>query len=682
MAVLCRCSELIPRLLKSDGSLLLAAKVLIISRLLHKKLSQRTNPPPYLEVLRNRLGSLRRRLLVKIDKRMGLQEDLVGGPLEAMCAFALVTSSSASDVLRHFLHIRREAIAAAGIDRSGGSEGPSTSLKVYIGTLKDVRMLIPAQLSSALQKLKSKPLLGDQNLSQLDGLDLDIHEIRLGDDISSFTPYIRHEDLSRADVERLMQNWSESTISAMLKELREQIQTYDDPKELARMRRQILELWLMNLHNVGPEQHSTYVRKLREFFVDRWLKTIKDRSASLSSVGEHLRKAMSTTTGEDFAADFSLWSPSVLPFDPSDGTLSFRETLIARSQGITPQLNEVHTLYDAWRQGIENLNAVIEALSVEKWQDCFDAYDEDLADDRWMGTVESSLNEEDPRKLQEALESTLKEAFQGLANFFQNLTLLNEGSSKTPHRLTFLLRILRYLRQHLPQPYTRVFPSSSFGLVSIKSLHCHLAPILVSTPLNTSTPHIRKALRSNKVPSKPLWEGDPPLPILPSPWVFKLLQNIVHALANLGSDIWSPAAVAEVKQELRRRIASLVQEHGKEDAVKKKKMMMMPNGTGEHDLANQESDHPTASSLSSLAPDNQIQLLLDILYISHATSVSPQHLTYLQQEEPDTAADDLVMLRTRLETETKLEATQMGRMEKSAEEYWRRTSLLFGLLVV
>lgn len=139
--------------------------------------------------------------------------------------------------------------------------------------------------------------------------------------------------------------------------------------------------------------------------------------------------------------------------------------------------------------------------------------------------------------------------------------------------------------------------------------------------------------------------------------------------------------MAEVKQELRRRIASLVQEHGKEDAVKKKNKMM-PNGTEEHDLANQESDHPPASSLSSLAPDNKIQLLFDILYISHATSVSPQHLTYSQQEEPDTAADDLVMLRTRLETETKLDATQMGRMEKSAEEYWRRTSLLFGLLVV
>ena len=673
MAVLRSCSELISRLLKKGGSLLLAAKILIISRLLHKKLSLRLDPPLYLEKLRRRLGSLRKRLLAKIDKRMGLLEDSPDGPLEAMCAFALATSSSASDVLRHFLHIRWEAITAAGVSWREEFEGPFISLRAYVATLKDVKILVPAQISSALHKLKLKPLLDDQELSHLDELNLDIHGNRLGDDIRSFTPYIRHDDLSRADVGKLMQSWSESVISAMLEELREKLQTHDDPKELAKMRRQILELWFTSLQHVGAEQNSTYVIKLRELFVGRWLQMIKHRSSSLSGVGELLRRTMSSSSDGGFVADLSLWSPSMLAFDPLDGAVSFRETLVARSQGVTSQLKEIYVVFGAWRQGIEGLRAVIEALSAEKWQDCFDAYDEDLGDDQWTEKVESSLSKEDPRKLQESLGLALEEAFQDLENCFTDLTTPQGASSQAPHRLTFLIQALRYIKQHipLPQSHDRTFSSSSFGLLSIKNLHRYLASTVIQAPVQQLARPIQKALCSQKVPSKPLWEGDPPLPTLPSPWVFKLLQNLVHALADLGLDIWSPLAIAEVKQALRHRITSVMEENLKKDEATTTEMA---NGTEEHQFSGQAKG-------TRVSKDSGIQLLFDILYIGHASSVPPHHLTLWQeQEEPDTAADALVMMRTRFEGETKLDATAMGRMEKSAEDYWRRTSLLFGLL--
>ncbi|GME59747.1 Vps51/Vps67 [Neofusicoccum parvum] len=68
LAVLQTCPTVIRRALKK-GSTLLAAKILVISRLLHKNLVQAPSPPPFVESLKNQLASLRRKLLHTIDKQ-------------------------------------------------------------------------------------------------------------------------------------------------------------------------------------------------------------------------------------------------------------------------------------------------------------------------------------------------------------------------------------------------------------------------------------------------------------------------------------------------------------------------------------------------------------------------------------------------------------------------------------
>src|SRR5277367_4364589 len=67
---------------------------------------------PQLET-RKKLGALRRRLLRAVERMLekidGDRDDLA----QALCAYSLATSSGAKDVLRHFLHIRGEAMALA-----------------------------------------------------------------------------------------------------------------------------------------------------------------------------------------------------------------------------------------------------------------------------------------------------------------------------------------------------------------------------------------------------------------------------------------------------------------------------------------------------------------------------------------------------------------------------------------
>ena len=548
-------------MLRTGGSLLLAAKTLVLSRLLHKKLSQGDDPPPYLEKIRLRIGSLRRRLLARIDKRMGLQGSLQDEPpLEAMCAFALATTSSASDVLWHLLHVSQDAISASGFSSDNEYneyKESSQSLQIFFDTFKDVKAIAPVQLSNALQKLKAKPLLEDKELYDQMELNLDLYGHKLGDDIKNFTPYLRHDDLSRLEVGSLVQNWIEQAISSIMSRIRDRVDTMENPEQLVIMRRQILELWLSNQRHLGGATRSIFVDSVREVFVTRWLDIINRQCSSLRDVGILLEKTLSERSEDGFAADFSLWSPDVSSFDLSDGAQSFRETLAARSQGTTPPIKEVNVRYDEWFVKIHNLSEVINTLAAEKWQDDLDVYDDDLGDDQEGSTLEAALNEEDPWRLRETLTSALQGAFAELDTLLQGF----DPSSEVPtehkaHRISFLLRSLRYLRKHLPKPYTETSPSNTFAISTIKTLHKQLASTILLNPLSKCRPRVKKSLKSQKVPSRSLWEGNPALPTLPSPWVFNLLQDVSHTLADLGTDLWSPAAIVEVKARASKGLSS------------------------------------------------------------------------------------------------------------------------------
>src|SRR4051794_38878422 len=117
LAVLQACPVVISRLLRKGGSSLLAAKILVVSRLLHKALSQTSNAPSLVEKLRYQLASLRRHLLRHIDRQFSNLSPSTSVLVDAMCAFSLATSSSPTDVLRHFTHVRLQAIAAQ-LDRN------------------------------------------------------------------------------------------------------------------------------------------------------------------------------------------------------------------------------------------------------------------------------------------------------------------------------------------------------------------------------------------------------------------------------------------------------------------------------------------------------------------------------------------------------------------------------------
>jgi hypothetical protein len=162
--------------MKREGSYLLIAKVLVIARLLHKALSQATNKPPIVDELWERLLSVRRKLLRRIDKRLSNTSGETASLVESMCAYALATSSTPTDVLHHFLKMRLDRMNSEL--KAGGDELAKhgiSALKLCIQTCLDTQTIFPRRLADALGKLKAHPLTQDPDVRGLYELNLDVH---------------------------------------------------------------------------------------------------------------------------------------------------------------------------------------------------------------------------------------------------------------------------------------------------------------------------------------------------------------------------------------------------------------------------------------------------------------------------------------------------------------------------
>lgn len=709
LAVLRSCPDVISRLFKSGGSVLLAAKVLVISRLLHTKLSQRPNPPPYLDNLRNRLASLRRRLLGRIDRRFKSLETSRDVLVEAMCAFALATSSSPKDVIRHYHHIRLEAISE-NMDQGGdGHDSMLLALRLYVKTLKDTQAVIPAQLAHALEKLKSVSLFRSQDVYSLIELNLDVHERWIGDDIKIFTPYIRHDDLTKAETERSLKQWAKSAFGSFLAGLRNRIQDVEDPGRLMDLRRQVLELWLSNhQHSTGVDSAET-LDGLRDVFNLQSIRLIQSRASKLDRVGSIVKDIMQNWHPGVSDLTPSLWDSSITSMEFENGGKPFRERLESRLTGKNEPLSRVSLEYGSFLESIEVLEEMIKQLRETRWADDVDDVDDE---DDLLDNKQVLLSEDDPRLLQEELNSAVHEAYTELQIMLCKLPGKSETTS-SGQQAAYLTRVWRELRQHLPKSYQ----NAKLGNSWIPSLQHTIADEALRVPLERCSKRIAKMSQAKLLQARPLWEGDPELPVLPSVWTYRFLLDLASSMNACGSDVWSPQAVNALKKELILSIAPMFEGHQAvqvnghrdrnlldgedkeeeelEEEVKKDEEEIEERvreengevdgeepgkkGDEEEAISEEKPEKPLNGTMSNghVGPkpedepeDGKIQRFFDICYLTNASAV----------KEMETEENQLVSLQGALVQDLRLEPKSMERMKKDAAEYWKRTSLLFALL--
>ena len=683
--------DVISRLLRNGKSVLLAAKVLVISRLLHTKLSQRPNPPPYLDTLRNRLAGLRRKLLSRIDRRfksLELSRDVL---VEAMCAFSLATSSSPKDVLRHYHHIRLEAITENMEEDSAGHENILLALRVYVKTLKDTQAVVPGQLAHALEKLKLTSLFKSRDVHSLIELNLDVYERWIGDDIRTFTPYIRHDDLSKLEAERSLLQWAKRAFSSFLDGLRNRIKDVQDPLALLKLRRKVLELWLSNhQHSLDIDTAET-LNNLRDVFNYQSSSITKAHASTLADVGIAVQEILQNWRPGISDLAPSLWDPSMTSMEMSHGGQAFRESLMTRSTGKTESLRKVSKKCTAFLEGIDAVEEMIKRLRESKWADDVDDVDDD---DDVLDNKQVLLSEDDPRLLQEELNNALHEAYASLQATLGNSTPDRKDINRGQKSI-FLVRTWRELRQRLPKSYQ----NNGLGLNSIPTLQSIIADEALRKPLERCSNRIARVTATKDLLEKSLWEGEPPLPILPSAWTHRFLLDLTSAMTSFGSDIWTTQATHSLTMGLIKGIATMLEmsqetvplavngrvngEAG-DTETKEPEDEDLSNGEGNND-GKQEKDeevlkkeHVNGAAVNGFSEskavedskDAKTQRLFDTLYLINVTA----------RRETDCEENELIRLRDLLAEDVALEPKSVERMKKDAEEYWKRTSLLFALL--
>lgn len=681
--------------------MLLAAKTLVISRLLHSKLSRRESPLPYLETLRNRLATLRRKLLARIDRRFKAADASKDALVEAMCAFALATSSSLTDVVRHFHHLRLEAMAECMDKDSERQDAMLQALRFYVKTLRDTQALVPGQLAHALERLKMVPIFKSQDLYKMMELNLDVHERWIGDDIKTFTPYVRHDDLSRAESERLLKQWARKAVLNFLDGLKSRIENVEDPVRLAKLRKEVLELWLsQHQHSRGMDTAET-LDGLRNVFNDQAISTIREKVSGLKGVGTSIRRIVEDWREGENETTTSLWDHSMMSMDIANGGKKFSDSVADRLQGKNEPLRTVSIEYTQWLDGISRIENTIKSLRETKWDTVTDDVEEE---DELLDNKQVLLSEDDPQTLQNELASALTEAYTRLEASLEPDGLF-PGESKQGPKAVFFLRVWRELRRRLPRSYH----NPDLGLDSLSKLTKCVIESAIEAPLRSCWNRLERAAKGGGLIAKPLWEGSPELPVLPSPWAYRLLIEVMQSMTRLGADVWSPHLSGELRtglctglNDVLRRSAMIAEVPTKAPAPK---VNGHANGVanGEERKVNEQSAvedetkgvthenggkdmasdvNPEGTYLNGdggvgtedddrNARDKKVQCLFDVLYLAHPCSAS------LRDE---TNGEDLKEIQVSLETKLKLEDKSLERMRKDAGEYWKRTKLLFALL--
>lgn len=696
LKVLEMCTVVIGKLLRKGASpnsgnaregrgknLVVAAKVWVLSRLLAKSLSDavgRTKAETALvEDSRKKLAALKNKLSRIIERSLQRTggSDSREALVQALCAYSLATSSGTKDVIRHFLRVRNDAIKQTFHDITASHhQSPSIlrALRFYTRTLLDVQALVPRRLPEALLGLKAKPLLKDVSIRELEGLRLDVSEQWFGDEIMFFTPYIRHDDLDFQLAVEILKDWADKASEALLEGFSRTLELVVEFKTVVELRTHIFDLWIKEGGKAKGFDPTVILNGFREVINTRMIQLIESRVSKLHLVGTEIEGTLGAWK-EGFTDQHSaVWDQEILEAEISNGATSFRQGVLARTFGRSDAVSRAIKGYQTWRRLIDEMITMLGQLKKQRWDDDL----EDIEDDLSIETRNNLLSKEDPRMLQDHLDSGLRTSFAELQKKITHLLEMYTKNQHTGQISLYTLRIIRDIRSELPENPAL----QAFGLPLVPSLHTSLAAIISQDPIVL----LAKPLNKRKVVGRALWEGDPELPVQPSPRIFKFLYNLTLTMADVGGDVWSPAAVRALKEHLLSELASTWSSliEALDEQISEGATNPAANGVMSGDESHSE---PTPDTTEESVESDEVvkedsaevvdsrdrreiltQSLFDILVLHNFLDTGKDADNALQ--EVGNSVEKLI----------ELDPSSRKRLDRGAKEYWRRTSLLFGLL--
>lgn len=727
------CLHIVGRVLKGGGGLaedvkrgdrlVLATKVFVISRLLVKSMKGNASigdqarqsmeaASKSLESLRRRIQRSVERILEKADESTDI-EDVV----KALCAQSLANSSGAKHAIGHFIRVRQRGMEIAldldESERTTTTDDAVRSLRLYTKTLIDVQALVPNRLSQALAALKSQPLLADVSLKKLEELRLDVYKRWCSEEIKEFTPFIRHDDLDSKQAREMLGTFAENGGQIVLSGLKKTLDHMGDFKSIIDMRTKLLQLWIRDGGKAKGFDPQEMQDDIRDAINSRLLSVLETKVTKLRLVGSEVKATFEGWQDGVTDKHANLWDDDGYASALSNGAAPFIQEVVSRLYGRNDAVSKASHSYGSWFHIIDDVKTVVEQLKKQRWDNDYD----EIEDEETIDARQKILSKEDPKKLQQKLDTTLDKSFRDLETQFNDLWKEHSKNTTSGTMAIYLVRVLRDIRAQLPdRPGIK-----DFGLSMVPSLHEQMA-LKISKP--AADVFVADGLSDRSVPTRPLWEGEPPLPSQPSPALFQFLQKLCLSMIDAGVDLWTPAAATVLKLHLCKQLCEAWQnelgrieapqqttngekeekgqENSKEGSKKGKRGKTGKKGTAnlknekdndntdqkdgkengddskkeknngaEHDNEAGKDENPDESPVSAVdtAKDVCTQWQFDIavlrLSVGRVSGEGSESLSKLEDE---------IFKRTELEDGSK------KRVKKSAQDFWQRVSLLFGLL--
>jgi hypothetical protein len=326
--------------------------------------------------------------------------------------------------------------------------------------------------------------------------------------------------------------------------------------------------------------------------------------------------------------------------------------------------------YEKWAAGVSSVQSLLKEMRESRW-------DDDITEDADdLDSRQTLLSEDDPRTLDEILKSSLLDSSERLYTAFLDIVrTLVADTAGLPQRAIFLLRVLREVSR---RSTAQEKPIASVTLLAISSpkiiapLHSALATSVKVSALAAYRGSLTKVVHASSLPARALWEGNPPLPVQPSVAAFRFLRKLTDDMTEPGADLWSPGAVNVVKGAVAKQLASDIKEAISQITSDNEPTALeghKENGHEEGINGGDPGDDLGSSKRTNLQQEKLLQMLLDTDYLQKSLS------------EPHKEQDGLGTALEKLRSLAGADDVQINRIRKSASEYWKRTYLLFALLV-
>ena len=511
----------------TDKDWLQSARLIVISRLLIKSLSDHQTSLSMFPSLREKTASLRRQILRHIDITLSSVHSTNAEVVAPSCAYCLITSASFQDVMRHILRLRIEKLRKLLNHEHLLDRHIIGALRYYVTSLSLVSGLNGRTMIDALGNLQKRPILQEPALLEIELINLKQVKSLIPDDIVSFTPYLNRTPFSGQELRDILQEWASNASSLVSQSLQRLLEGFTSLTKVLDIRQSLYSVLLpvyfsipgiISMHQVV---HDVLSKRIEAIYLSK-MDELREIAGS---------KSLPTRSDPETG---SLWQEDLAKMSLKDGAPNFLRQVHRRRRGTSVSLARTSRALTTWISSIKAMQVAFQALGSIRWRDMLEEPDDEQEAE--ADQVIQMLVKDDPELYLSHMNAALLAGFESLEDNLIERVNVALGQEADAAVAVGHLRTIRELVAPLRQAFPDETKFHKLGEV-IPRLHETIAEdvlrrVNISSEADNDRPVAQSALLEN----------------LPSPRTFRFLRRLCAAMFEVGgTDVWSLNAVKVLK---------------------------------------------------------------------------------------------------------------------------------------